>query len=111
MDKMIALGKLPAALKQLTEPVILTGLEALSRERDIARVRQLIEIAAPFGPEEMAATYNTTALLAKAAAGVGMPDVIRSAEEKAQIEKQRHEAMMQQQLAGPAIQAMAQGGE
>ena len=51
MSQMMDQGKLPAVDKEMITPTILTGLEALSRERDVSRAMQAAQIVQAFGPE------------------------------------------------------------
>jgi hypothetical protein len=107
MDIMTKDGKLPEALRGATQPTILTGLEALSRERDVVRVRQLAEIAAAFGPEVAQDELNLNKILGRATIGLGFADVLNSSEEKAAIQQQRQQAAVAQAAAGPAAGQLA----
>ena len=80
----------------------------------MARVVQLGQIAAGFGEAGIDA-FKLDKLLNRAAVGLGFPDVVRSAEEVAQIQAQRQQAAMAQAAAGPvagqAAKALTEGGE
>ena len=97
-------GELPAALSSTARPTILTGLEALSRERDVAKAVQLLQIAGAAGEAGIDA-IKMDVLLSRTAIGLGFPDVVRSEEEIMQRQQQRQQAQMAQQMAGPAVQA------
>lgn len=113
IKSMVQDKKLPELVESMNQN-ILTGLEALSRERDVARVVQLGQIAAGFGEAGIDA-FKLDKLLNRAAVGLGFPDVVRSAEEVAQIQAQRQQAAMAQAAAGPvagqAVKALTEGGE
>lgn len=104
MINMEARGELPPALSASTRPTILTGLEALSRERDVSRAVSLLEIAASAGDAGIDA-IEMDKLLNRVAIGLGFPDVIRSAEDIAARQQQRQQAAMAQAIAGPVAQA------
>jgi hypothetical protein len=101
--------KLPP-LSGIVSPMILTGLEALSRERDVSRVVQVGNIAQAFGPEAVD-TLKLDKLLSRATIGLGFPDAVRTDDEVQQRQQQRAEREAAQaaipQVAG---QVAKQGG-
>lgn len=109
MKNMEARGELPQSLSATVRPTILTGLEALSRERDVGRAVQLLQIAAAAGDAGIDA-LKMDKLLSRTAIGLGFPDVVRTDAEIAQRQQQRQQAAMAQAMAGPAAQAVAREG-
>ena len=85
---------------------MLTGLEALSRERDVSRVMQLGQIIQVFGPEA-ADNLRLNKILARATVGLGFADVVRTDEEIQKLQQARQEQAMAQQMAGPAAGQLA----
>ena len=103
-------GRLPE-LTGKVQPVILTGLEALSRERDVSRVMQMAEIARAFG-EEGQDVLKLGKLLGYAATGLSFADVIYTDQEALQRQQARQQQAIMEKGIGPAIQAASkQEGE
>jgi hypothetical protein len=102
---MVLNGQLPSGVLG-TEPTVLTGLEALSRERDVQRVMQVANIVQAFG-EGAADVIKLNKVIGRATIGLGFADVVREQDEIDQRQKQREQQAMLQQMAGPAIQAAA----
>lgn len=100
---MVLNGQLPSGVLG-TEPTVLTGLEALSRERDVQRVMQVANIVQAFG-EGAADVIKLNKVIGRATIGLGFADVVREQDEIDQRQKQREQQAMLQQMAGPAIQA------
>ncbi len=98
-------GKLPAWPDGMVNPTILTGLEALSRERDIGRALQAGEIAAAFGQDGLDAV-KTHVILSRAYIGLGFPDAVRSQDEVTELQQRRAAQEALQQGAGAAIPEM-----
>ncbi len=108
---MSARNAFPPELGEVAQPTVLTGLEALSRERDVGRVQQLAQIAQGFG-EIAVDTLKLDKILSRATVGLGFPDAIRTDEEVAQRQQQRQQQEIAKAAAGPAVTAAAaqQGG-
>ena len=84
--------KLPDFPEGMVVPIILTGLEALSRERDVTRAMQAAQLVQAFGDEALAAV-KVPKVLGRALVGLGFTDAVRTEEEaeawkKAQAERQ-----------------------
>ena len=98
--------RLPAWPKNSVMPTILTGLEALSRERDIARAMQAGQIASGFG-EQAFDVVKIEKILSRAFIGLGFPDAVRTEDEIKELREQRQQqAMMQEMMSkgvGPAV--------
>lgn len=73
-------GVIPIWSEGDINPRVLTGLEALSRDRDVARVRTAAEIIQMFGEPAMSAV-EITDLIRQAFIGLGLQDVTLSREE------------------------------
>ena len=101
---MIDQGKLPPGVLT-TEPQVLTGLEALSRERDVQRVMQVAQGAQAFGPDVALHVLKMDKLMARMTIGLGFPDVVNSQEDIAASRQQAQQAELVQAAVGPAIQA------
>lgn len=105
--QMKAQEKLPPFEDDAVVPVILTGLEALSRERDVGRAMQAAQIAQAFGPEAID-VVKLDKIISAAYIGLGFPDAVRSEEEAAQLRAQRQQAQAMAQAAQDTIPKVAQ---
>jgi hypothetical protein len=76
---MVLNGQLPSGVLG-TEPTVLTGLEALSRERDVQRVMQVANIVQAFG-EGAADVIKLNKVIGRATIGLGFADVVREQDE------------------------------
>ena len=99
-------GEFPDTDKGVFDVTILTGLEALSRERDVQRASQAAQLIQAFG-EQAADQVKFDVVLNKAFIGLGFVDAIRSDEEVAQRQQARNEAEMQKAAVAPTINAEA----
>lgn len=106
---MVAAGKLPPEIAE-TNPQVLTGLEALSRERDVQRVRAVADIIQAFG-EQAVDVIKLEKVIARATIGLGFPDVVRTADEIKEIQSQRQQQEALQNVVGPLAQAAAKEGQ
>ena len=100
----------PETDKDTFNVTILTGLEALSRERDVQRGVQFANILQMFGEQGIDAT-KLDVVLNKIAVGLGFADAIRSADEIAQRQQQREQQAMVQQAIPNAVKAATGGGQ
>ena len=99
--------KLPAWEKGDIAPVILTGLEALSQERQAQRVRQAFETMAVVPGSEN--VVDQAKLWSKFFIGLGLPDAVN---DKAEIQRREEASTARQALekaAGPVGAALARG--
>lgn len=114
MENMKTRGEFPPDTEGI-DATILTGLEALSRERDVGRGVQAAQILQQFGDEGIR-RVKLDVILDRIMTGLGFPDAVRpeeevKAEQQQQMEQQQ-QAQMAQSAVGPAINAAAaQGGE
>lgn len=103
-------GEFPQVSEEQLQPTILTGLEALSRERDVSRGVQAAQIASQFG--DVGLQYiKMDVVLDKVMTGLGFPDAIKSAQE-VQQEMQRQQEMQMAQASAPGVaqELVKQGG-
>jgi len=111
--RMIESGKLPN-FEGMVTPTILTGLEALSRERDVARALQAAQIVQAFG-EAAQDVPKLPRILGRAFVGLGFADAVNTEEEVQAIQQQRQQAMQEQammeKLGPPVINAAAKGAQ
>tara|TARA_E500000305_G_scaffold8047_1_gene5765 strand:+ start:1000 stop:2610 length:1611 start_codon:yes stop_codon:yes gene_type:complete len=93
--------RLPRLPKNIVKPRITTGLDALGRGNDKAKLIEFIQtLAQTMGPETMAQFVNTRELITRLAASDGLETykLIKSEDDLAQ-EQQQQAMMMQQQQA------------
>lgn len=95
MSQMMDQGKLPEVNREMVTPTILTGLEALSRERDVGRAMQAAQIVQAFGPEAVD-VVKLERVIGRAFLGLGIIDSVRTEEEVAAVKAQRQEQQQQQ---------------
>lgn len=111
LENMKATGEFPQIEKDSLTPTILTGLEALSRERDVERGIQAAQIASQFG-EQGIQYIKFPVVLSKIMTGLGFPDAIKTAQEvQGEIQQQQQAAMVQRAAPGVAQEAVKQAGE
>jgi hypothetical protein len=94
-------GRLPKLPKDVVKPQITTGLDALGRGNDKAKLIEFLQtIAGTLGPETMAKYVNSRELIIRLAASDGLDTykLIKS-EEDLMAEEQQTAMMMQQQMA------------
>lgn len=96
----------PAVDDSKLQTTILTGLEALSRERDVGRGVQAAQIISQFGPEAVQ-RVKLDQILDKILLGLGFADSIKTQEEFERDIQVAREAELAQQAAGPAVNAVA----
>jgi len=117
MFQMMDQQKLPKVDDNMVTPTILTGLEALSRERDVSRAMQAAQIVQAFGPEAVD-VVKLEQVIGRAFIGLGIADSVRSEEEIQQIKAERQQAQQEQaalEKLGPEVvkqagQQQQQGG-
>jgi hypothetical protein len=110
IENMIDAGEFPEVNQNDLQPTILTGLEALSRERDVERGIQAAQITAQFG-EIGLAHIKMDIILNKILTGLGFPDAVKDAQEVQQEMQQKQQQEMMQAVAPGAVQeGMKQAG-
>jgi hypothetical protein len=103
MTKKKKLPKLPGDVVKTT---IITGLEALSREHDVSKLRVAYKTAVEiYGPEQVAAVSNITAGIERIFTGlqVDHKDLFKSPEQLAQEQQAAQQAAMIQSIAPQAV--------
>ena len=101
LENMKAMGEFPQVDKGALSPTILTGLEALSRERDVERGIQAAQIVAQFGEQGMM-HIKFPVVLNKIMIGLGFADAVKS-EREVQKEMQQQQQAQMLQAAGPGV--------
>jgi hypothetical protein len=94
-------GRLPKLPKNVVKPQITTGIDALGRGNDKAKLLQFLQtLAATVGPEAMSKYVNTRELITRLAASDGLDTykLIKS-DNDLMAEEQQQAMMMQQQMA------------
>lgn len=97
---------LPPWPEGLVEPVILTGLEALGREKDVQRATTALQLLAGIPPEVAQAYVKWPVILGKAFNGIGIPDAVNT-ETEAQENRQKS-AMLEAAASAATSGATAQ---
>jgi hypothetical protein len=97
--------RLPTLPEGTVEPVIVTGMEALGRGNDLARLDQFISVVQQI--PDAAGMINWTDYLTRrgTALGIDMKGLVKSEEQVAQEAQQAQQMAMMQQAMNPAIQA------
>lgn len=97
--------KLPKLPEKSVEPVIVTGLDALSRNQEMRRLNQFVaQLQGVYGPEQIARAIPIESYANKLAASLGFDPAdlgIRSSEEVAKA-TQQEQLMQAMQAAGPS---------
>ena len=102
-------GEFPPLGEDDLQTTILTGLEALSRERDVGRGVQAAQIVSQFGDEGLR-RIKMGVVLDKIMVGLGFADAIRDEEEVQKEKAQEQQAALAERAAGPMAAAAAKGG-
>jgi len=103
-------GDFPPIPDGLVEPVVTTGLEAIGRGNDKARLTNFLQtIAASLGPEQFTQLINPTELIRRFAAadGIDTAGLVKSEEQLQAEQAQQQQAMLAEQLTQGAIQSGA----
>lgn len=114
MSDLEAKGKLPKLPKDIVQPVVVTGVEALGRGQDLAKLQEFVGAIAQL-PEAMQ-RLNTGDLVKRfgAALGIDMKGLIRTEEEMQAMQQQAQAQALAQQAAAPVAgqmaKAMTEGG-
>ena len=110
LEQMKAQGEFPDIGKDELQPTILTGLEALSRERDVERGIQAAQIVAQFG-EQGLMHIKFPVVLNKIMTGLGFPDAVKGQDEvQAEMQQQQQAQLAQSVAPGVAQEAVKQAG-
>ena len=107
--KMQQLGKMEKLPKDVVKPAIVTGMEALGRSTDKAKLAEFTQIAGSLlGPNAVATYINPLDWLKRLAAALGLSTkgLVKSPEELQQEQQQQQMMAMVQGLGPNAINAM-----
>jgi hypothetical protein len=99
-------GALPAMPKGLIEPVVQTGLEAIGRGNDKARLTNFIQtIGAALGPEALMQYVDASELIRRFAAsdGIDTDGLVKTDDDLQNEQAQQQQLMLEEQLAQGAI--------
>lgn len=105
-------GEFPPLPDGLIQPVVTTGLEAIGRGNDKARLTNFLQtIAAALGPEQFASYINPTELVRRFAAadGIDTAGLVKTEQQLQAEQAQAQQAMLAQSLTQGAIQGGATG--
>lgn len=108
-QRAIKAQQLPEIPKDLASPVIVTGLQALSRGSEQRNLKAwLSDVAQVLGPEQTFTEINLSEFVKRSAAAYGIDTfgLLKTAEQKAQEQQQAQMMAMVQQLGPQAIQQM-----
>jgi hypothetical protein len=105
MFQMERAKKLPTLPEGTVEPVIVTGMEALGRGNDLARLDQFIMVAQQIPDAASRINWSDYMTRRGTALGIDMKGLVKSDEEVAQEQQQAQQMAMMQQAMSPAIQA------
>lgn len=98
MAQMAAQKRLPLLPKKIVRPTIATGVEALGRGNDLAKLDQFIgEIGQQMGPQVLAQYINVPEYLSRRASALGV-DAKGLVKDQAQIQQEQQQAQQQQML-------------
>ena len=107
MYLMTEAGEFPPIPTGMVQPVVSTGLEAIGRGNDKARLTEFLQtIAAALGPDQFASYINPSELVRRFAAadGIDTAGLVKTEEELQAEQAQSEQAMLAQQLTQGAIQ-------
>jgi len=107
MYLMTEAGEFPPIPSGMVQPVVSTGLEAIGRGNDKARLTEFLQtIAAALGPDQFASYINPSELVRRFAAadGIDTAGLVKTEEELQAEQAQSEQAMLAQQLTQGAIQ-------
>lgn len=104
--RMIADQKLPKLPKQIVRPTIVTGIEALGRGNDLARLQQAFTLASEILTPQVLSQYaNADAIIARILTASGIRDdgLVKTSAEIAQEQAQAQQQAMLQKAAPSAV--------
>lgn len=102
--------KLPKFPKEAVNPVIITGMEALGRGNDLAKLELAMSKLAPLGPEAVAQRLNVSDYMDRVftSCGVDTTGLIKTDE---QVQAEQQQALMQQMMQQGLPNAINAGGK
>lgn len=109
LDSMAKSKRLPDLPKEIVEPVIITGVEALGRGHDLQKLDLFLQGAAQtIGPDQVALYVNSGDYLKRRATALGIKieGLVRSNEEVAAMQEQSQQQSMIEKLGPSGIGGM-----
>jgi hypothetical protein len=114
LDDLRRQGKVQRLERDDAQIIIVTGLEALGRNRDLIRMEQLVVgTAEMFGPEEVSKWIKVGPFINRRATalGIDIEGVIRTEEEVAQINQQQQMAALAEKAAPNAVNQLGEAAQ
>lgn len=111
IEKLIKQKRLPKLPKELVQPTVTTGIDALSRQSDLNKLDRMVAgLRDLYGPEALQAETNVGDYVKRRAAALGIDPtgLLKTEEQKAQEAEQR---MNQQMMLSGAPQMINQMGQ
>lgn len=112
MDVMQRKKKLPKVPKEFVKPVVITGIDALGRGNDLAKLDAFLAgIQQTFGPQAVGQYINISEYLVRRAASLGLDpkNLIKDEEQLMQDQNQAQRAMMLEKLGPAAVTQLGKG--
>jgi hypothetical protein len=106
--RVLKVSKLPKLPKDIVEPVIITGIEALGRGHDLRKLETFVgNVTQVLGPQVISQFINPLVYLQRAAAAVGVDSsgLIKTKDEMAQEQAQAQQTQLTEKLAPDLIKA------
>lgn len=100
IEKLIKQKRLPKLPKELVQPTVTTGIDALSRQSDLNKLDRMVAgLRDLYGPEALAAETNVTDYVKRRAAALGIDPtgLLKTQEQKAQEAQERMNQQMMMQ--------------
>lgn len=112
MDVMQKKKKLPKVPKQFVKPVVITGIDALGRGNDLAKLDAFLTgIQQTFGPQAVGQYINISEYLSRRAAALGIDSkgLIKDEESLAADQNQAQQMAMMEKLGPAAVTQLGKG--
>lgn len=112
MDVMQRKKKLPKVPKEFVKPVVITGIDALGRGNDLAKLDAFLAgIQQTFGPQAVGQYINISEYLVRRAASLGLDPkgLIKDEEQLMEDQNQAQRAMMIEKLGPAAVTQLGKG--
>ena len=111
IEKLVKQKRLPKLPKELVQPTVTTGIDALSRQSDLNKLDRMVAgLRDLYGPEALAAETNVTDYVKRRAAALGIDPtgLIKTPEQKEAEANQRMQQQMMMQGTPQMINQMGQ---
>ncbi len=100
IERLVKQKRLPKLPKELVQPTVTTGIDALSRQSDLNKLDRMVAgLRDLYGPEALAAETNVGDYVKRRAAALGIDPtgLLKTPEQKEEEAQQRQQQMMMQQ--------------